>query len=173
MCIRDRTEAQERLGLNIGEHDPTVTHSMLYGALEKTQGGSVSNLSDNAKKVSKPKRIFGVGSEIGLALSEMSTENRSLLETQQHTMEIISAAAESLTDGMLIYDVDSKVMVANSSYKELMSQRGVNCEVGMDRRDIVQQLVEIGELDLQGDTVDDYLEPVSYTHLTLPTILLV
>ncbi len=152
------TEAQERLGLNIGEHDPTVTHSMLYGALEKTQGGSVSNLSDNAKKVSKPKRIFGVGSEIGLALSEMSTENRSLLETQQHTMEIISAAAESLTDGMLIYDVDSKVMVANSSYKELMSQRGVNCEVGMDRRDIVQQLVEIGELDLQGDTVDDYLE---------------
>ena len=25
--------------MNIGEHDPTVTHEMLYGALEKTQFG--------------------------------------------------------------------------------------------------------------------------------------
>ena len=151
------TEAQERLGLNIGEHDPMVTHEMLYGALEKAEGEPVSSDTDKRKKVSKPKRIFGVGSELGLALSEMSTENRALLETQQHTMQIISAAAESLTDGMLIYDADSKVLVANSSYVELMSRRGVTCEVGMNRRDIVEQLVEIGELDLKDGTVDDYL----------------
>ena len=151
------TEAQERLGLNIGEHDPTVTHEMLYGAFEKTKDVSVPMLSDEPKKVSKSKKVFSVGSELGLALSEMSTENRALLETQQHTMKIISAAAESLTDGMLIYDVDSKVLIVNSSYRELMSRRGVNCEVGMDRRDVVQQLVEIGDLDLQGDTVDDYI----------------
>ena len=152
------TEAQERLGLNIGEHDPSVTNEILSGALEKVIGEPVSSCSDERKKVSKPRRIFGVGSELGLALSEMSTENQSLLETQQRTMQIISAAAESLTDGILIYDVDSKIMVANSSYKNLMHERGVNCEVGMERRDIVEQLVEIGELDLQGGTVDDYLK---------------
>ena len=151
------TEAQERLGLNIGEHDPTVTHEMLYGALEKAKGEPVSNDIDKGKKVSKPKRIFGVGSELGLALSEMSTENRALLETQQQTMQIISAAAESLTDGMLIYDADSKVLIANSSYKDIMSQRGVSCDVGMTRREIVEQLVEIGDLDLEDGTVDDYL----------------
>ena len=124
---------------------------------EKAEGEPVSSDTDKRKKVSKPKRIFGVGSELGLALSEMSTENRALLETQQHTMQIISAAAESLTDGMLIYDADSKVLVANSSYVELMSRRGVTCEVGMNRRDIVEQLVEIGELDLKDGTVDNYL----------------
>ena len=151
------TEAQERLGLNIGEHDPTVTHEMLYGALEKTQAEPVNTASEERRKVSKPKRILGVGSELGLALSEISTENQSLLETQQHTMQVITAAAESLTDGMLIYDVDSKVMVANSSYKALMTQRGVNCEVGMARREIVEQLVELGELDLEGRSVEEYL----------------
>ena len=78
------TEAQERLGLNIGEHDPTVTHEMLYGALEKTQAEPVNTASEERRKVSKPKRILGVGSELGLALSEISTENQSLLETQQH-----------------------------------------------------------------------------------------
>ena len=151
------TEAQERLGLDIGEHDPTVTHEMLYGALEKTKTDPVNAASQERRKVSKPKRIFGGGSELGLALSEMSTENRTLLETQQHTMQVITAAAESLTDGMLIYDSDSKVMVANSSYRDLMRQRGVNCAVGMERREIIEQLIELGEIDLQGGTVDDYL----------------
>ena len=151
------TEAQERLGLNIGEHDPTVTHEMLYGALEKTKTDPVNAASQERRKVSKPKRIFGGGSELGLALSEMSTENRTLLETQQHTMQVITAAAESLTDGMLIYDSDSKVMVANSSYRDLMRQIGVNCAVGMERREIIEQLIELGEIDLQGGTVDDYL----------------
>ena len=152
------TEAQERLGLNIGEHDPTVTHEMLYGALEKAQGGTVSKASETQKKVSKPKRLLGVGSELGLALSEMSTENQSLLETQQHTMQIISAAAESLTDGMLIYDADATVLVANSSYRDLLKRRGVTCEVGMERREIVEQLVEVGEIDLKGGTIEDYLD---------------
>ena len=151
------TEAQERLGLDIGEHDPTVTHEMLYGALEKTKTDPVNAASQERRKVSKPKRIFGGGSELGLALSEMSTENRTLLETQQHTMQVITAAAESLTDGMLIYDSDSKVMVANSSYLDLMRQIGVNCAVGMERREIIEQLIELGEIDLQGGTVDDYL----------------
>ena len=151
------TEAQERLGLDIGEHDPTVTHEMLYGALEKTKTDPVNAASQERRKVSKPKRIFGGGSELGLALSEMSTENRTLLETQQHTMQVITAAAESLTDGMLIYDSDSKVMVANSSYRDLMRQIGVNCAVGMERREIIEQLIELGEIDLQGGTVDDYL----------------
>ena len=152
------TEAQERLGLNIGEHDPNVTHEMLYGAFKKTHGGSVSNHTDEPRKVSKTKKFLGVGSELGLALSQMSTENRNLLETQQQTMEIISAAAESLTDGMLIYNAESKVLVANSSYKDLMRRRGVRCEVDMDRRELVKQLVEVGELDLEGVTLDAYLE---------------
>ena len=152
------TEAQERLGLNIGEHDPTVTHEMLYGALEKANADSIASSTVERRKVSKPKRIFGVGSEIGLALSQMSTENKSLLETQQQTMQIISAAAESLTDGMLIYGADSKVLVANSSYVDLMRRRGVQCEVGMDRREILEQLIEIGDVDLEGGTMDTFLE---------------
>ena len=160
------TEAQERLGLNIGEHDPYVTHEMLYGAFEKAKDGPVPSEINERRKVSKPKRTFsGIGSEIGLALSQMTTENRGLLETQQRTMKIISAAAESLTDGMLIYDDDAKVIVANSSYKELMSQRGVHCDVGMDRRDIVQQLIGIGDLDIGEDTIDEFL---SQNGLTVP-----
>jgi len=152
------TEAQERLGLNIGEHDPTVTHEMLYGAFEKAEGTPISSSSNEPRKVSKPKRVFGVGSEIGMALSQMSTENQNLLETQQQTMQIISAAAESLSDGMLIYGPDSKVLVVNSSYVDLMRRRGVRCEVGMDRRYILEQLVEVGEVDLEGRTIDAFLE---------------
>jgi ammonium transporter len=159
------TQAQEHLGLNIGEHDPTVTHEMLEAAFEKTPEGAATALTGGVKKVSRAKSLKGIGSEIGLALSEFSSQNKKLLETQQQTMQLISAAAESLTDGMLVYDAESRVIVANSSYRDLMSTRGIRCEIGMFRHEIVQQLAENGEIDLKGLRIEDYL---SQNALTVP-----
>lgn len=145
------TEAQERLGLNVGEHDPKVTHSMLYTALEKTESQAEVTTNGTQRKVSRHKKGFGIGSEIGQALSEMSKENLELAEKEAYTSKLYGEAAESLSDGLLIYNADDIIVAVNSAYQEIMMGLDLKCDVGMTRRELVHGLAVAGILGIEGE----------------------
>ena len=147
------SEAQEHLGLNIGEHDPNITHEDLNTALDATKRAGAT-----AASFGQPAYGVSGGSELGLALSTITDENRRLTAQQKREMNMFRAASESLSDGILIYDENSRVQTVNTSYKTVMRDRGVTCEPGMHRRDIIEQLVAIDAINLEGGTIDDYLE---------------
>ena len=152
------TEAQEHLGLNVGEHDPNVKQADLNLAFNATKRARAKN-----PRPEQPAQAIAGGSELSLALSSVADENRRFAERQKNNMKMIAEAGESLSDGILIYDRDSRILTVNSSYQTVMKNRGVTCEPGMQRREIIEQLVAIDAIDLEGGTVDDYLEKNNFS----------
>ncbi len=66
-------------------------------------------------------------------------------------------AIESLSDGLLIYNDDAEIYALNSSYKRNMSEKGVDCHIGMTRLEYVQQLVKVGLVDTEGEELETWL----------------
>jgi len=147
------SDAQEYLGLNIGEHDPNISHDNLNAALDATKRAVAKGAS-----IKQPSYGMSGGSELGLALSAITNENRHLMDRQQRDMKLMAAAVESLTDGILIYDENSIIVSVNSSYQAILSEKGVICEIGMSRREIIEQVIKTNEFEEIGDSVEDYLK---------------
>ena len=146
------SEAQEHLGLNVGEHIPNLTEEHLETAFAASKKAAASGA------VADPYAAGPIGSEIGLALSSMSDENKRLSEEALIRSARFSDAIESLTDGLLIYDEDDTVIEANSAYKNIMNRVGVDCIVGMSRRQLVTQLVEADILVKDETPVEDWVD---------------
>ncbi len=53
-------------------------------------------------------------------------------------------ALDAMTDGVLIYDVDDIIIEANSAYKAFSRAFGVECRIGMTRRDYIGAFVDTG-----------------------------
>jgi len=152
------TEAQEKLGLNIGEHNPNVTQSVLNSAFEISQKAIKNGPQSVAPGQSQYSNTSGDRSEIGLALSAITDENHRLGEKQAYTSKLYAEAAESLSDGLLIYDLHEVIATVNSAFQDIMTSVNVPCEVGMTRRDFVSGLIAQGLMELDdGQTLDDYL----------------
>ena len=152
------TEAQEKLGLNIGEHNPNVTQSVLNSAFEISQKAIKNGPQSVAPGQSQYSNTSGDRSEIGLALSAITDENHRLGEKQAYTSKLYAEAAESLSDGLLIYDLHEVIATVNSAFQDIMTSVKVPCEVGMTRRDFVSGLIAQGLMELDdGQTLDDYL----------------
>ena len=149
------SKAQEHLGLNIGEHDQNVSEADLEAGFAATKRAA-EKISAGATAAAVPAEAYG--SELGLALSMMSRENQELAEKEAYTSKLYAEAAESLSDGLLIYDSESIIVAVNSAYKDIMSMRGVRCEIGMSRKEFVTSLVEAGALDTEGEAVDTWVE---------------
>ncbi len=141
------SEAQEELGLNIGEHDQHVTPADLEAGLAA---------SKRANKVDR--RSGGHGSELGMALSAMSAENQILAEKEANAARLHAEAAESLSDGLLIFDADCKILAVNSSYQETMLSLNVKCEIGMSRREYLIEQAQAGSFDLEGMPVETWVD---------------
>ena len=99
------TEAQEHLGLNVGEHDPNVKQADLNLAFNATKRARAKN-----PRPEQPAQAIAGGSELSLALSSVADENRRFAERQKNNMKMIAEAGESLSDGILIYDRDSRIL---------------------------------------------------------------
>ena len=139
------TEAQEHLGLNVGEHEPSVRHEHLNLALDAT------------KRAGAPTAQGVGGSIVGHALSQISTENKRLTEEMEYKLNLFSEAIESLSDGLLIYNREGEIYALNSSYKNNMAAKGVNCHIGMTRFEYVEQLVNVGMIDTEGEDLATWL----------------
>ncbi len=146
------SEAQERLGLNVGEHDQNVTEADLEAGLAASKRAQAAGAQSHI--------IAGVdgGSELGFALSAMSSENQILTEQHIKTSRLYTEATESLSDGLMIYDADGVVIAVNSAYQEIMSAMHVKCEIGMTRRDYITALANAKVLDTQGESVGAWVD---------------
>jgi len=133
------SEAQEHLGLDIGEHVPNISKEHLeagYKASKRAQANAGSQIQAAPRS--------RAGSEIGLALSAMSEENKRLSEDAIKRSERFTAAIESLTDGLVIYDETNCVVEFNSAYKQIMTSLDVACEIGMSRDEHNRSLTKAG-----------------------------
>ncbi len=146
------SDAQEHLGLNVGEHIPNLTKEHLETAFVASKNATASGA------VADPYAAGPIGSEIGLALSSMSEENKRLSEEAVIRSARFSDAIESLTDGLLIYDADDNVIEVNTAFKKIMNLLDVDCKIGMSRRDLVTQLVNVGVLSTDGTPLDSWID---------------
>jgi len=146
------TEAQEHLGLNVGEHDSSVKQKDLNLAFHASKRARAKNplLGQSAQAIEG-------GSELGLALSSMADENVRLSEEMEYKLSLFTQAIESLADGLLIYNQDGEIYAINSSYKNSMAAKGVQCHVGMTRFEYVEQLVKVGIVDTEGEPLETWL----------------
>ncbi len=145
------SEAQEHLGLNIGEHIPNISKEHLeagFKASTKAAAGQKSGLYSTDS----------IGSEVGLALAEITSENKRLAEESLAKSTMYSEATESLTDGLLIYDKAGIIVEFNSAFNEIMQILNVECAIGMTRRDYVSELLKAGIFSTNGVPNDQWLD---------------
>ena len=146
------SEAQEHLGLNVGEHIPNLTQEHLEAAFEASKKPVAADAALQSYSAGP------IGSEIGVALSNMSNENKRLNEEAIIRSARFSDATNSLTDGLMIYDENHHVIEVNRAYKKIMAMIDVDCSVGMSRRELVGQLVKAGVLSTDGRPFDSWIE---------------
>ena len=144
------TEAQEHLGLNYGEHVSGVTAKHL----------DIAHKASIKAKADAPYAQLGGGasSELGHALTELTEENMRSAERAKRQAEMYSTAAESLTDGVLIYNANSVVLMANKAFKDMMSIVGIDCKAGMTRREFVSDLMSKGVIETGEESPETELE---------------
>jgi|GEM_PF-373463 len=157
------SDAQEHLGLNVGEHMPEISEEHLEAAYEASKkavaGGAVAQSYETGS----------VGSEIGLALSSMSDENKRLSEEAVMRSARFSDATNSLTDGLIIFDENDIVTEVNSAFRKIMAKLDIDCFVGMRRKDLLRKLGEKAVLNTAGVTHDGWME--SYLSQTSATYI--
>ena len=129
------TAAQEHLGLNIGEHVPNLSKEHLEAGYQASKKAAALGIVQTGATASAG------GSEIGLALSTMSEENKRLAEEAARRSAMFTEATQSLTDGLVIYDENDAVIEFNKAYENIMKSLRVSCHIGITHR---EQLIEFG-----------------------------
>ena len=152
------TAAQEHLGLDVGEHMPHLNGEDLERAYEASLKAQ-ENLPTHARKA----RSSIVGSEIGLALSSMSEENKRLSQEAIIRNKMFSEAVNSMSEGVLIYDKDETIREVNGAMQKNLELVNVNCTVGMTRMELIGEMVNSGAFPVLPDkTIEEstkfYLE---------------
>jgi len=145
------TEAQEHLGLNFGEHVAGVTEAQL----------DIAHKASVKAKEANPHEVYGGGgamSEMGYALTELTEENIRAAEQNQQLSEMYSTAAESLTDGLMIYSPEGIIIKANKAFKGIMAAANIPCSEGMSRREFVTGIAKAGVLDAGETPLEDWVE---------------
>lgn len=70
-------------------------------------------------------------------------------------------AVESLTDGVLIYDKNQKITHFNSAFEAMMAASGIDCHVGMSKREINQRTFETRGKDLTSPSTKEMLDELT------------
>jgi len=145
------TAAQEHLGLNVGEHVPNLSAEHLEAGYQASK-----KALSKGQPVHMPSATMG--SEIGLALSTMSEENKRLSEEAVIRSAMFTEATESLTDGLLIYDKDEHIVEFNGAFAEIMTAIEVECHIGMSRRDYLRELLRVGVIPIGDSPTEVWLD---------------
>ncbi len=145
------TKAQEHLGLNFGEHQAGISKEKM----EKAYEASVEAMQG----VSASTALMPM-SEIGYALSHMTEENISKNEEMAKAFQLYQGAAESLTDGIITYSPDGRIIQLNSALEDIMRDCGFECRIGMSCKDVMTELVKSGayKVDFADLTQEEWLE---------------
>ena len=151
------TAAQEHLGLNIGEHTANVTHEHLDAGYKASKIGA-SRLSKSGMPNAAGLVSSDASSEIGLALSTMSEENKRLAEETLIRSTMFAEATESLSDGLLIFDNQGIVSECNTAFRTTLVPEHIKTLIGMKRRDFILAFVESGFFNIGDYTPDQWVD---------------
>ena len=148
------SEAQEYLGLNYGEHLAGVTNARLETVMDASQKAH-KKTRVNPRAAASPR---AASNEIEYALNHLTEENAEQRKEIEKALEMFQTSVESMTDGLLIYDADGIVVQLNSAFTNIMNERGVSCEIGMERQEFLTNLFNAGHFKTDEKSVDVWLK---------------
>ncbi|MBB4186505.1 response regulator [Sinorhizobium terangae] len=101
---------------------------------------------------------FGAMAKTLSLFRESAIEKRKLEDEAERQRRTISAALEVISDGFVLYDPDDRILIANSKYCEIFPSHRPSTLRGKSFREIVEQNLERGQVDLEGKTREEWIE---------------
>ena len=142
------SEADEFIGLDIAEHTPHVEADAVEAAYAALEG----------RTAALPTATPLAGSEAGLAINALAERAEEKAAALEAALGTFTQAAESLSDGLLIYDSDGVVVLVNNAFADIVQGFGVSVKRGSKRRAVIRDMVANGVLPRGEDSVADAVE---------------
>ncbi|PDT80085.1 response regulator [Sinorhizobium sp. BJ1] len=101
---------------------------------------------------------FGAMAKTLSLFQQNAIEKKKLEDEAERQRRTIAAALEAISDGFVLYDPDDKILVANSKYCEIFPSHKPNELRGKSFREILQQNVARGQVDLEGKAPQEWIE---------------
>ncbi len=89
---------------------------------------------------------------------ESAIEKKKLEDEAERQRRTIAAALEVISDGFVLYDSEDRILVANSKYCEIFPSHKPNTLRGRSFREIVEQNLEMGQVDLEGKSPQEWVD---------------
>ncbi|MGZ2478741.1 response regulator [Sinorhizobium medicae] len=101
---------------------------------------------------------FGAMARTLSLFQESAIEKKKLEDEAERQRRTIAAALEVISDGFVLYDSDDRILVANSKYCEIFPSHKPNALRGRSFREIVEQNLETGQVDLEGKSPQEWVD---------------
>ncbi|WP_018235367.1 response regulator [Ensifer sp. BR816] len=101
---------------------------------------------------------FGAMAKTLSLFQQNAIEKKKLEDEAERQRRTIAAALEAISDGFVLYDPDDRILVANSKYCEIFPSHKPNELRGKSFREILEQNVARGRVDLEGRSPEEWIE---------------
>ncbi|ACP27170.1 sensor protein [Sinorhizobium fredii NGR234] len=101
---------------------------------------------------------FGAMAKTLSLFQQNAIEKKKLEDEAERQRRTIAAALEAISDGFVLYDPDDKILVANSRYCEIFPSHKPNELRGKSFREILEQNLAKGKVDLEGKAPEEWIE---------------
>jgi signal transduction histidine kinase/CheY-like chemotaxis protein/HAMP domain-containing protein len=121
----------------------------------------IGELTDGRYDVEIPQEggdEFGAMARTLSLFRQSAVERKRLEDEAERQRRTIAAALEAISDGFVLYDPDDKILIANSKYCEIFTSHKPNALRGKSFREILEQDLAKGQVDLEGKTPEEWIE---------------
>jgi signal transduction histidine kinase/CheY-like chemotaxis protein len=101
---------------------------------------------------------FGAMAKTLSLFQQNAIERKKLEDEAGRQRRTIAAALEAISDGFVLYDPDDRILVANSKYCEIFPSHKPNELRGKSFREILEQNLARGKVDLEGSSPEEWIE---------------
>ncbi|NRP72961.1 Autoinducer 2 sensor kinase/phosphatase LuxQ [Ensifer psoraleae] len=101
---------------------------------------------------------FGAMAKTLSLFQQSAIEKKRLEDEAERQRRTIAAALEAISDGFVLYDPDDRILVANSKYCEIFPNHKPNELRGKSFREILEQNLARGQVDLEGKSPEEWIE---------------
>ncbi|OAP41524.1 hybrid sensor histidine kinase/response regulator [Sinorhizobium glycinis] len=101
---------------------------------------------------------FGAMAKALSLFQQNAIEKKKLEDEAERQRRTIAAALEAISDGFVLYDPDDRILVANSKYCEIFPSHKPNELRGKSFREILEQNLAKGKVDLEGKGPEEWVE---------------
>ncbi|PDT48713.1 MULTISPECIES: response regulator [Sinorhizobium] len=101
---------------------------------------------------------FGAMAKTLSLFQQNAIEKKKLEDQAERQRRTVAAALEAISDGFVLYDPDDRILVANSKYCEIFPSHKPNELRGKSFREILEQNLAKGKVDLEGKAPEEWIE---------------